>query len=112
MPAASERNWLIKLARDPAAGNAAQFRFPSAKGDATKVAYKRYQDADLVEVDADLAVAGFPLRRVSIWWWIASGAAFARGGCFHRHAPAAEWCRGGTDDGLLRSKRADAFQYS
>lgn len=65
-----ERNWIIKLGADPAAtSSGGEFQFPKAKDPTTKVAFKRYQDADLVEVPATLAMTGFPLRSPGLWRW-------------------------------------------
>jgi hypothetical protein len=45
-----------------------------------KIAYKRYQDADLVEVKPELALAGLPLRAKRTWIWIVAGAFIVVGG--------------------------------
>jgi hypothetical protein len=68
---ASERNWTIKLSADPSTGRTAVFQFPKPKQPDLKVTYKRYQDADLVEVAPELAVAGLPLQPRQIWKWVA-----------------------------------------
>lgn len=62
LAAISERTWVIKLAYQ-ARGDAAtaSFRFPQPKTQSTKVIYKRYRDADLVEVPPDVALVGLPL---------------------------------------------------
>lgn len=65
-----ERNWLIKLRVDPTASSSkAEFQFPKPKDSTVKVAFKRYQDADLVEVPSALALSGFPLHSSGLWRW-------------------------------------------
>jgi hypothetical protein len=36
--------------------------------------FKRYSDADLVEVEPTLALAGVALRRTPVWYWVLPGA--------------------------------------
>lgn len=57
-----ERNWLLTLV--PAGGSATPptFQFPKAKMPTEEVAFKHYEDADLVVVKDTLALAGVPLR--------------------------------------------------
>jgi hypothetical protein len=65
-----ERNWIIKLRVDPAATlSKGEFQFPKPKDPTLKVAFKRYQDADLIEVPGTLALTGFPLRSGGLWRW-------------------------------------------
>lgn len=70
LAAASERTWLLELA--PAARDAfpAVFHFPKAKAPNVELAYKRYADADLVEVKPEVALAGVRLRPNLVWLWI------------------------------------------
>jgi len=89
----SERNWLLKLrlANDAPASLAFQFPEPLIPG--AKTVYKRYADADLVEVKSDLALAGVVLRPRPWWHWLALGTALlaAIGGIVwwsRRHQPA------------------------
>jgi hypothetical protein len=70
---ASERNWLIKLSAQRGAGSNPRFQFPKPRQEIPKIAYKRYQDADLVEVAPDLALTGFPLRPERAWLWALLG---------------------------------------
>ncbi len=70
LTAVSERNWLIKLQADPAAGRALAFQFPKPKSTELKVAYKRYQDADVVEATPELTLTGGPVNFVRLWSWI------------------------------------------
>jgi hypothetical protein len=69
----SERSWLVNLspARSASASEAAVFHFPAPLSKATKVNYKRYADADVADVDPQLAVAGLPLAASHRWMWIA-----------------------------------------
>jgi hypothetical protein len=66
---ASERTWLIKLSGDANAGRTADFAFPKPKRAEMKATYKRYHDADLVETEPQLALAGLPLQRAKLWRW-------------------------------------------
>jgi hypothetical protein len=72
--AATERDWLIKLVADRSDSSAAAFSFPKPKDDTMKVAYKRYEDADIVDVQPELALAGVPLRKSPWWPWALSAA--------------------------------------
>lgn len=70
---AGERNWLIKLRVPEDAPRSLTFRFPDVSSDDAKVGYKRYQDADLVTVDNEVALAGIPLNPRPVWQWILMG---------------------------------------
>jgi hypothetical protein len=72
-----ERNWLVALAQAPGADAPTNFRFPKPKLDTAELSYKRYADADLVEVKESLALAGLPLRPARYGGWILSGLVFA-----------------------------------
>jgi hypothetical protein len=76
----SERNWLLKftVAEDAPAG--LEFKFPEPLLANAKMTYKRYADADLVEVKPALALAGLPLRLRPWWHWVAGGVVIAGGG--------------------------------
>lgn len=65
LAAISERTWLIKLAYQESGGHAssATFHYPRARNQDAKVVYKRYRDADLVEVPQEIALVGLPLGR-------------------------------------------------
>lgn len=71
----SERTWIVKMSVNPGAGTPAAFQFPTAKQPVAKVVYKRYEDADLLEVPPKVALQGLPLREASRWPWYAGGAA-------------------------------------
>jgi hypothetical protein len=65
-----ERNWTIKLrAESSGAIPSNEFQFPKPKDQTIKTTFKRYQDADLIDVPANLALAGFPLRSSGLWRW-------------------------------------------
>jgi hypothetical protein len=65
-----ERNWMIKLrAESSGAIPSNEFQFPKPKDPTIKTTFKRYQDADLIDVPANLALAGFPLRSSGLWRW-------------------------------------------
>ena len=72
--AVSERTWLLTLKPGDDAGKSLSFKFPEPTELVTKAAYKQYSDADLVEVDSELALAGIALGPASIWPWIGGGA--------------------------------------
>lgn len=91
--AVTERTWLVTLESAARAGTPV-FRFPAVRREGMAVAYRRYQDADLVEVPAATVVAGVSLRPRSRWPWAAglgAVAGLAAGGWWvRRHrAPAA-----------------------
>jgi hypothetical protein len=62
------------LSHDPSSKTVAAFQFPKPKSSELKVAYKRYQDADLVEVPTEIAIAGMPLQPSRTWPWMLVGA--------------------------------------
>jgi hypothetical protein len=84
LAAICERNWLVALAQSQGADAPATFRFPKPKLDTAELSYKRYADADLVEVRESLALAGLPLRPANHRGWILSGivAVFCSAGLF------------------------------
>jgi hypothetical protein len=65
----SERNWVIKLAVTDEAPASLQFKFPEPVAANVKAVYKRYADADLVEVQPMLALTGVSLRPRPWWHW-------------------------------------------
>ncbi|MCL4789875.1 MAG: hypothetical protein KJ070_24365 [Verrucomicrobia bacterium] len=70
----TERNWLLKLRVAEDAPASLTFQFPETAVAAAKMIFKRYADADLVEVEPKLALAGLPLRPRPWWHWLALGA--------------------------------------
>jgi len=62
-----ERVWLLNLSVTESDRAPDAFRFPKSKAPDLAVTYKRYADADLAEVKAELALAGVPLKPRSIW---------------------------------------------
>jgi hypothetical protein len=68
----SERTWLLELV--PAEGRRghppAVFHFPAARSQEVALAYKRYADADLVEVKPEVALAGIRLKPDWTWLWL------------------------------------------
>lgn len=69
----SERNWAIKFAVTEDAPAALEFKFPEPLRPEAKLTYKRYADADIVEVKPTLALAGVSLRPRPWWHWAAGG---------------------------------------
>jgi hypothetical protein len=64
-----ERNWVLKLRAESPSPSSSEFQFPKPKDPTVKAAFKRYQDADIIEVPATLALTGFPLRSGGLWHW-------------------------------------------
>lgn len=80
----SERNWLLKLKLAESAKTGMTFRFAeSLRADAKQV-FKRYADADLVEVQPEIALAGLPIKPRPLWQQlaVAVGLAALLGGLF------------------------------
>jgi hypothetical protein len=70
----SERTWLVTLQAKPDQGRPEGFHFGKAKADDTEMAYRRYEDADLKIVGAQVELEeryGGPNYR---WVWWAAGA--------------------------------------
>jgi len=72
----SERNWLIRFAVADDAPTPLSFKFPEPVSANVKTVYKRYADADLIEVQPMLALAGVPLRPRPLWQWLTMAAVF------------------------------------
>jgi hypothetical protein len=69
-----ERSWLLDLVRAKDAKSPATFAFPKPKVATDEVAFKHYEDADLVAVKETLALAGLPLVPASPWRWVGTAA--------------------------------------
>lgn len=69
----SERNWQIKFTVSKDAPAALEFKFPEPLVAEAKLTYKRYADADIVEVKPTLALAGVSLRPRPWWHWAVGG---------------------------------------
>lgn len=70
LAALSERSWVFELRPTGRGAGPAVFRFPAAATPEVELTYKRYADADLVEVAPEVAVAGLRLRPDRIWLWL------------------------------------------
>jgi hypothetical protein len=71
----SERTWLVELrARQDRAAAPRNFRFASAKGDGAEMTYQRYQDADLVAAEAEVALEHEYQGHGRLWLWIGGSA--------------------------------------
>jgi hypothetical protein len=66
----SERTWLYKLRLEERTSAPATFRFLESAQAGTKMIYKRYADADIVEVQPRLALAGLSLHPRPLWHWL------------------------------------------
>jgi len=73
--AVSERTWLLTLKPTADAGESLTFKFPQPTGLVAKSVFKQYSDADLVEVDSELALVGLSLNPPPTWPWFAGSAA-------------------------------------
>jgi hypothetical protein len=73
--AVSERTWQLTLKPADDAGESLMFKFPKPTDLVAKTAYKQYSDADLEEVDSELALAGLMLNPTPTWPWFAGSAA-------------------------------------
>lgn len=73
LAAVSERSWVLELKPESDDRGPATFRFPTAKSKDMAVTFKRYADADLVEVKPELALAGVRLRPDRTWRWVMLG---------------------------------------
>lgn len=75
----SERSWLINLSIDKTTSGVPVFRFPRARDDGSKLTYKQYSDADVTDVERDVALAGLALNvsSSSMKPWLGAGAAIA-----------------------------------
>ena len=77
----TERNWLVNLVADSTGEPAATFAFPKPKLASAELSYKRYADADIVDVKAELALAGVPIRpRSHRGWYFAAAIVVVCGG--------------------------------
>jgi hypothetical protein len=70
LAALSERSWVFDLRPEGTGKGPASFRFPAAKARELEVTFKRYADADLVEVKPEVALAGLRLRPDWTWLWL------------------------------------------
>lgn len=75
LAALSERSWVFELRPEGTGQGPATFKFPAAKAGNLEVTYKRYADADLVEVNPEVALAGLRLRPDLTWLWVTMFAA-------------------------------------
>jgi len=73
--AVSEHTWVLTLKPNGDGGKSLMFKFPETIDSDIKSVFKRYNDADLVEVDSELALAGLVLNPAPTWPWFAAGAA-------------------------------------
>ena len=70
LAALSERSWVFELRPEGTGKGPTTFKFPAAKAGDLEVTYKRYADADLVEVKPEVALAGLRLRPDLTWLWV------------------------------------------
>lgn len=62
-----ERSWIVTLVAEPGATDAMTFRFPVPKVQGVEATYQRYNDADVIDVSPEIAVAGVSLAQRSGW---------------------------------------------
>jgi len=72
--AVSEQTWLITLKPTSDAGELLPFKFPKPTSLVAKTVFKQYSDANLVEVDSEIALAGLLLTPPPLWPWITGSA--------------------------------------
>ena len=72
---ACERSWIVSLAAAPGAKDAMTFRFPPSKVQGAQTSYKRYSDADVVDVEPSIAIGGIALMKRA--WWPLAACGFA-----------------------------------
>ena len=80
--AVSERTWLLSLKPKAAAGEPSTFKFPEPSALVTKSVFKQYDDADLKEVENEIAMAGIVLNPQPVWPWITGGVVIVALGLF------------------------------
>lgn len=71
--AVSERSVLLALVPDDSGPAPSVFRFPAPRRDGMTNLFKRYADADLVEVKPEVALEGLRLRPRPWWPWVSGG---------------------------------------
>ena len=84
LAALSERSWVFELRPEGTGKGPTTFKFPAAKAGNLEVTYKRYADADLVEVKPEVALAGLRLRPDLTWLWVTLVAAGVAGAAWWR----------------------------
>ena len=72
LAALTERSWVINLEPAGRGKPPAGFRFPESRSKDFTISYKRYADADLVQVKPEVALAGLRLRPDLTWIWVLS----------------------------------------
>jgi len=80
--AVSERTWLLTLKPKAAASDPSTFRFPKPTALVDKSAFKQYSDADLKEVENEIALAGIVLNPQPVWPWITGSVVIVALGVF------------------------------
>ena len=80
--AVSERTWLLTLKPRAAAGEPSTFKFPKPTSLVAKSAFKQYSDADLKDVENEIALAGIVLNPQPVWPWITGGVVIVALGLF------------------------------
>lgn len=66
----SERDWLVKFRVAADAPASLAFHFPEATRADARMVFKRYADADLIEVKPAVALAGLTLQPRPWWHWL------------------------------------------
>ncbi len=67
----SERIWTVKMSAKSADQTASVFTFPVANIKGTEVSYQRYDDADLIESQGTVELAGTYIQPQRNWLWAA-----------------------------------------
>jgi len=67
----TERSLVLNLIPEPGRGQPAAFRFATPRLEGMTNIFKRYADADIVEVKPEVALEGLRLRPSPVWPWLA-----------------------------------------
>jgi hypothetical protein len=72
--AVSERTWLLTLKPKAGTSEPSTFKFPEPTSLVAKSVFKQYSNADLKEVEGEIATAGIVLNPQPVWPWLTGGA--------------------------------------
>ena len=75
--AVSERTWLLTIKPEGKVNEPATFKYPKPTNLASKSIFKQYSDADIKEVENEIAMAGINLNPQPFWPWIVGFASLA-----------------------------------
>ncbi len=105
----SERVWLIALEPEDGGATPGSFRFGTPKLEDMATTYKRYDDADLETVTAEIALRRGPIGSNPWWAWILVGAGLALYLAWFFFAKPAEGDAAQRDGGLRMPEKVTPF---